>query len=80
MLPTYLRVLPTTYLRVSLRRLCVTCTYLRVLPRRFVLAPLALGYLADYSGAPNAMVALAGVVASATGVFGVLGKPRKLGR
>ena len=46
----------------------------------FVLAPLALGYLADYSGTPNAMVALAGVVASATGVFGVLGKPRKLGR
>ena len=46
----------------------------------FVLAPLALGYLADYSGAPNAMVALAGVVASAAGVFSVLGKPRKLGR
>ena len=46
----------------------------------FVLAPLALGYLADYSGAPNAMVALAGVVASAAGVFSVFGKPRKLGR
>jgi DHA1 family multidrug resistance protein-like MFS transporter len=46
----------------------------------FVLAPLALGYLADYSGAPTAMVALSGVVASATGVFGVLGKPRKLRR
>lgn len=45
----------------------------------FVLAPLALGYLADYSGAPNAMVCLAGVVASATGVFGVLGRPRPRG-
>ena len=42
----------------------------------FVLAPMALGYLADYSGAPNAMVILAGVVASATGVFGVFGRRR----
>ena len=40
----------------------------------FVLAPVALGHLADYSGAPNAMVVLAGVVASATGVFGVFGR------
>jgi DHA1 family multidrug resistance protein-like MFS transporter len=42
----------------------------------FVLAPVALGYLADYSGAPSAMVALAGVVASAAGLFGVIGRPR----
>ena len=40
----------------------------------FVLAPVALGYLADYSSAPNAMVVLAGVVASATSVFGVFGR------